>query len=45
MGDAYAELKIRRNTRVKALYEHEAKEWEKELSMKGLAIYKNKLWI
>lgn len=45
MSDAYAELKIRRNTRIKALYESEARGWEAELSMKGLAIYKNKLWI
>lgn len=28
---------------LKDLYEKEAQEWEKELRMKGLAIYKNKL--
>lgn len=40
---AYGELKTRRNTRLKQLYEEESKVWEKELAVKGLAIYKNKL--
>ncbi|KAM3146303.1 hypothetical protein pb186bvf_001648 [Paramecium bursaria] len=43
VSNAYEELKTRRNTMLKDLYEKEAKQWEEELRRNGLAIYKNKL--
>lgn len=42
MKYALREIKMVRNVHLKELYENEAKQWEQELSLKGLAIYKIK---
>ncbi|KAL4503147.1 hypothetical protein ABPG72_014376 [Tetrahymena utriculariae] len=42
MKYALKEVKMVRNVKLKELYEQESKQWEQELSQKGLAIYKHK---
>lgn len=42
MKYALKEIKTVRNVKLKQLYEAEAKQWEAQLSERGLAIYKDK---
>ena len=42
VDEANAELKIRRNARLKQLYVQEAEQYEAELAARGLAIYKDR---